>query len=85
MIKKRADGMPVAYLVGYREFFSLPFNVSPAVLIPRPDTETVVMEALQLLKPLAAPEVLDLCTGTGCIAISIAIKPIAVQIACLVT
>jgi release factor glutamine methyltransferase len=72
MIKKRAEGMPVAYLVGFREFFSLPFAVSPAVLIPRPETETLVMEALRILKPLDSPRVLDLGTGSGCIAITIA-------------
>ncbi len=71
-IKKRADGMPVAYLVGYREFYSLPFTVSPAVLIPRPETETLVMEALRVLKSLAEPSVLDLCTGSGCVGVTIA-------------
>lgn len=72
IIRKRAEGMPVAYLVGYREFYSLPFTVTPAVLIPRPETETLVMEALRRLRPLEAPNVLDLGTGSGCIAISIA-------------
>jgi release factor glutamine methyltransferase len=71
MIKKRADGMPVAYLVGHREFYSLEFAVSPAVLIPRPETETLVMEALRRLKPLAAPRVLDIGTGSGAIAIAV--------------
>jgi release factor glutamine methyltransferase len=71
MIRKRAEGMPVAYLVGHREFYSLSFDVTPAVLIPRPETETLVLEALRLLKPLDAPRVLDLGTGSGCIAISI--------------
>src|SRR5215212_6561071 len=72
MIKKRADGMPVAYLVGHREFYSLEFAVSPAVLIPRPETETLVMEALRRLKPMEAPRVLDLGTGSGAIAIVLA-------------
>jgi release factor glutamine methyltransferase len=72
MIKKRADGMPVAYLVGHREFYSLEFAVSPAVLIPRPETETLVMEALRRLKPLPAPRVLDVGTGSGAIAVVIA-------------
>jgi release factor glutamine methyltransferase len=72
MIKKRAEGMPVAYLVGHREFYSLEFAVSPAVLIPRPDTETLVMEALRRLKPLAGPRVLDVGTGSGAIAVAIA-------------
>jgi release factor glutamine methyltransferase len=72
IIKKRADGMPVAYLVGYREFFSLEFAVTPAVLIPRPETETLVVEALRILKPMIAPRVLDLGTGSGAIAVTLA-------------
>ena len=71
-IKRRVEGWPVAYLIGSREFYLLTFEVSPAVLVPRPETETLVAEALRLLKPLANPMVLDLCTGSGCIAISIA-------------
>lgn len=72
MIKKRADGMPVAYLVGHREFYSLEFAVTAAVLIPRPETETLVMEALRRLKPLPAARVLDIGTGSGAIAVVIA-------------
>src|SRR3954466_14994327 len=72
MIRKRAEGMPVAYLVGHREFYSLEFAVSPAVLIPRPETETLVMEALRRLKSVEAPRVLDLGTGSGAIAIVLA-------------
>ena len=72
LILRRADGWPVAYLVGQREFYLLSFEVSPAVLIPRPETETLVAEALKLLKPIANPSVLDLGTGSGCIAVSIA-------------
>jgi len=72
LIKRRLDGWPVAYLIGFREFYLLTFEVTPAVLVPRPETETLVAEALQILKPLADPMVLDLCTGSGCIAISIA-------------
>jgi release factor glutamine methyltransferase len=66
------DGWPVAYLVGRKEFYSLPFEVSPAVLVPRPETETLVLEALTRLKPLREPAVLDLGTGSGCIAVAIA-------------
>jgi release factor glutamine methyltransferase len=71
-IRKRSEGMPVAYLVGHREFYSLSFAVSPAVLIPRPETETLVLETLRHLKPLDAPRVLDLGTGSGCIAVCLA-------------
>lgn len=72
LITRRIDGWPVAYLTGVKEFYLLKFEVSPAVLIPRPETETLVLEALRLLKPLRAPTVLDLGTGSGCIAVSIA-------------
>jgi release factor glutamine methyltransferase len=72
MIKKRSEGMPVAYLVGFREFYSLEFKVTPDVLIPRPETETLVLEALNAIKPLTNPRILDLGTGSGCIAISLA-------------
>ncbi|MEZ6058008.1 MAG: peptide chain release factor N(5)-glutamine methyltransferase [Planctomycetaceae bacterium] len=72
LVRRRAAAEPVAYLVGKREFFSLDFEVTPAVLIPRPDTETLIVEALALLKGRTAPQVLDLCTGSGCIGISIA-------------
>jgi release factor glutamine methyltransferase len=82
-IKKRADGMPVAYLVGHREFYSLEFAVSPAVLVPRPETETLVMEALRRLKPLTAPRVLDVGTGSGAIAIVLAKQHKAAQITAL--
>lgn len=51
LIKQRAAGKPVAYLVGHREFFSLPFTVTPDVLIPRPDTELLVVRALDIAKP----------------------------------
>jgi release factor glutamine methyltransferase len=78
LVKRRAAAEPVAYLVGYREFFSLRFEVGPGVFIPRPDTETLVVEALGVLKSRGDaspnPQVLDLCTGSGCIAISIAVN-----------
>jgi release factor glutamine methyltransferase len=74
LVKRRAEAEPVAYLVGHREFFSLEFEVTPDVLIPRPDTETLVVEALDAAKPRAAPRVLDLGTGSGCIAVAIAVN-----------
>src|SRR5262245_17651547 len=73
-IKARAAGAPVAYLVGHKEFFLLDFKVTPDVLIPRPSTETLVLIALEHLKVLESPRVLDLGTGSGCIAISLAIR-----------
>lgn len=72
LVKRRAQAEPVAYLVGHREFFSLDFEVSPDVFIPRPDTETLVVEALERLQPRAEARVLELGTGSGCIAVSLA-------------
>jgi release factor glutamine methyltransferase len=72
LIRRRVEGCPVAYLVGRKEFFSLPFEVNTAVLIPRPDTECLVVECLRLAKEMPQPRVLDLGTGSGNIAISIA-------------
>ena len=72
LIQKRVAGTPTAYLTGTRDFFISTFVVSPAVLIPRPDTETLVVAALDLLKGKANPVALDLGTGSGCIAISLA-------------
>jgi release factor glutamine methyltransferase len=72
LIRKRVEGCPVAYLVGRKEFFSLEFEVSPAVLIPRPDTETLVVEALRLAKELPEPSIIDIGTGSGAIAVAVA-------------
>jgi len=72
LIRRRVEGWPVAYLTGTKDFYLLSFDVTPAVLIPRPDTETLVQCALDLLKGKAQPKVLDLGTGSGCIAISLA-------------
>jgi release factor glutamine methyltransferase len=72
LIRKRLEGCPVAYLVGRKEFFSLEFEVGPAVLIPRPDTETLVVEALRLARELPEPNVVDIGTGSGAIAVALA-------------
>jgi release factor glutamine methyltransferase len=74
LVQRRVKGCPVAYLVGRKEFFSLEFEVGPAVLIPRPDTECVVDECLRLAREMAAPRVLDVGTGSGCIAVAVAKK-----------
>ena len=72
LVKRRGEGEPVAYLVGSREFFSLPFQVSPAVLVPRPETEGLVVRVLDLSRSLAAPRIADVGTGSGAIAVTLA-------------
>jgi release factor glutamine methyltransferase len=72
LFARRREGAPTAYLLGTREFFSLEFRVTPAVLIPRPETELLVEFALERIEPGVSYRVLDLGTGSGCIAISIA-------------
>ena len=71
-VERRRAGEPVAYLTGEREFYSLAFKVSPAVLIPRPETELLVETALGLIAADEPVRVLDLATGSGCVAIAIA-------------
>jgi len=83
LVKRRAQSEPVAHLVGRREFFSLEFAVSPDVLIPRPDTETLVLELVTQARRLPAPRILDIGTGSGCIAIAAAVQvPAATVVAC---
>lgn len=75
LVKRRATLEPVAYLVGFREFFSLEFEVGPGVFIPRPDTESLVVTLLEAAKEMTQPRmlrVLDVCAGSGCIAVSVA-------------
>jgi len=76
LLRRRAEGCPVAYLVGTREFMGLEMAVSPAVLIPRPETEQLVERGLSVLaaRPAASgpPRAADLGTGSGCIAIALA-------------
>lgn len=92
LVARRQHGEPIAYIVGQREFFGLPFRVTDAVLIPRPDTELLVELALERLP--AQGRVLDMGTGSGAIAVSIAhtrrdaavtaldISPQALDVAC---
>ncbi len=78
LVKKRARGVPVAYLVGYREFFSMKFAVTPAVLIPRPETEFLVVAALEAAKNRLATgnarslRICDIGTGSGVLAVCLA-------------
>ena len=77
-VERRCTGLPVAYITGEKDFWGLPFHVSPDVLIPKPDTELLVERSLAIIREKAAallPEqnlfILDPCTGSGCVAISI--------------
>lgn len=70
--ERRRAGEPVAYLTGEREFYSLAFRVTSAVLIPRPETESLVELALERIAPGASSGLLDLGTGSGCVAVAIA-------------
>jgi release factor glutamine methyltransferase len=70
-VARRAAGEPFQYIAGRQEFYGLEFEVGPDVLIPRPETELLVEEALKLLKGLDAPLVCDVGTGSGCIAVTL--------------
>ncbi|MEN1941837.1 peptide chain release factor N(5)-glutamine methyltransferase [Luteimonas sp. MJ174] len=72
LVARRAAGEPVAYLVGSRGFWTLDLAVTPDTLIPRPETELLVEQALARLNPAASPRVADLGTGSGAIALAIA-------------
>lgn len=92
-VKRRAAGEPLQYVTGEVAFRHLVVKVRPGVLIPRPETETLVDEVMPFLRTLEAPLVLDVCTGSGCIGLSIAqehpgsrvvagdISPVAVTVA----
>lgn len=80
LVRRRSEGCPTAYLVGTKEFFSLTFEVSPAVLIPRPDSEWVVTEFVRLAKEKGACDVLDVGTGSGCLAIAAAMRHKAARV-----
>ncbi len=70
-VARRAAGEPSQYITGRQEFYGLEFEVTPDVLIPRPETELLVETALGLLKPEASPAVCDVGTGSGCVAVAV--------------
>jgi release factor glutamine methyltransferase len=80
MIARREKREPVAYLLGRKEFYSLDFEVSPAVLIPRPESEIVVAAALKFIAGAPDARVLDIGTGSGAIAIAIAVNAPRVRV-----
>lgn len=84
LVRRRAEGVPVAYLVGHREFFSLDFRVTPDVLIPRPETELLVMTLLDRIKALGATteplQIADVGTGSGIVAVTVAKKAPQVRV-----
>jgi release factor glutamine methyltransferase len=76
LVGRRARGEPLQYITGHREFYGLDFTVSPAVLIPRPETEFLVERVITLARrsPASGPVIVDLGTGSGCIAIALAVN-----------
>lgn len=73
-VARRALREPTAYIIGHREFWGRDFTVTPAVLIPRPETEAIVDEAIARARALAAPRMADIGTGSGCIAVALALE-----------
>ena len=74
LIARRAGGEPIAYLTGQREFYGRSFAVTPAALIPRPETELLVDLAREILADATAPRLLDLGSGSGCLAVTLALE-----------
>jgi release factor glutamine methyltransferase len=74
MAARRACREPVAYITGTREFYGRPFRVTPSVLIPRPETEGLIDEALKLRRAGSRPVIIDVGTGSGCIAVTLALE-----------
>ena len=72
LVCRHLAGEPVAYLIGEWEFYGLPLDISESVLIPRPDTETLVDHVVAWLRPLPECRVLDLCAGSGCVGLAVA-------------
>jgi release factor glutamine methyltransferase len=80
MVRRRVRREPLAYIFGRKEFYSLEFEVSPAVLVPRPETEAIVSAALQIIGHRLGTRLLDIGTGSGAIALAIAVNASAVRV-----
>jgi release factor glutamine methyltransferase len=74
LIDRRACGEPLQYITGHQEFYGLDFVVTPAVLIPRPETEFLVERVIKLASETTSPTIADIGTGSGCIAITVAMR-----------
>ena len=72
LVKRHLGGEPVAYLIGEWEFYGLPLDISPAVLIPRPDTEVLATKLIDAARGAGSCRILDLCAGSGCIGLAVA-------------
>lgn len=83
MVSRRMSGYPLQYILGVWQFYGLDFYVGEGVLVPRPDTETLVRRALEFLEGKPNAKILDLCAGSGCIGIAVAknsgVKGVAVE------
>ncbi|MBE0467650.1 MAG: peptide chain release factor N(5)-glutamine methyltransferase [Candidatus Desulforudis sp.] len=79
-VAARRAGQPVAYLAGHREFMGQDFDVAPGVLVPRPETELLVEEGLRVLAKIREPIVVDVGTGTGAVAVSLALMVPAARV-----
>ena len=73
LVKRRYRGEPIQYITGETEFYGLPFHVTPHVLIPRPETEHLVEQAIALARELAEPRIVDVGAGSGAIAVALAV------------
>ncbi len=83
LVKQRELGVPIAYLLGWKEFYSRHFWVRPGVLVPRPETELLVEQTLALLNHSPGPtQTLDLCCGTGCIGITLVLETLTGSVVC---
>jgi release factor glutamine methyltransferase len=80
LLNRRAEGEPLPYLTGHAEFYGLDFAVDPRVLIPRPETETLVELALELISHHSSPLIADVGTGSGCIGVTLAVHAPAARV-----